>query len=451
MLDIKLDELRARLGEKVTDDLYAREAHGRDENATPGQSPLAVVYAETVADIQTLLAWANETQTAVIAFGAGTSFEGHIVPQGPAISLDLSRMNRIERIASEDFLAEVQPGVTRVALNDALRATGLFFPVDPGADASLGGMAATNASGTTTVRYGGMRANIMALEVALANGELLTLGRPVRKTSSGYDLKDLFIGSAGTLGIITKLTLRLYPVPDQIHTLRVAFATLENAAQAAYQIMASALPVARLEFLDAAGIHAINENLSRAYPEQPTLFIEFHSSTAEAIDAEANLAEEIAREAGAQQIERAQSADERQKLWEARHKAYWAFVNQYPGHRYLVTDTAVPLSALVELLSYAQAQLEEMRLAGSLLGHVGDGNFHTTVATPPDDYARAQEYSERLVTRALELGGTASGEHGIGVVKRKFLEAEHGAALAWMRKMKDLFDPNHILNPGKEL
>jgi D-lactate dehydrogenase (cytochrome) len=451
MLNIKLDELRARLGEKITDDLYAREAHGRDENATPGQSPLAVVYAETVADIQTLLAWANETQTAVIAFGAGTSFEGHIVPQGPAISLDLSRMNRIERIASEDFLVEVQPGVTRVTLNNELRATGLFFPVDPGADASLGGMAATNASGTTTVRYGGMRANIMALDVALASGELLTLGRPVRKTSSGYDLKDLFIGSAGTLGIITKLTLRLHPVPDQIHTLRIVFATLENAAQAAYQIMAGALPVARLEFLDAVGIHAINKNLGRAYPEQPTLFIEFHSSTAEAIDAEANLAEEIAREAGAQQIERAQSADERQKLWEARHKAYWAFVNQYPGHRYLVTDTAVPLSALVELLRYAQAQLEEMWLAGSLLGHVGDGNFHTTVATPPDDYARAQEYSERLVTRALELGGTASGEHGIGVVKRKFLEAEHGAALAWMRKMKDLFDPNHILNPGKEL
>jgi D-lactate dehydrogenase (cytochrome) len=451
MLDIRLDELRAQLGEKVSDDLYAREAHGRDENATPGQLPLAVIFAESVGDIQALLAWANETHTAVIPFGAGTSFEGHIVPQGPAISLDLSRMNHVERLAPEDFLAEVQPGVTRLALNEALRPTGLFFPVDPGADASLGGMAATNASGTTTVRYGGMRANILALEVVLANGEVLTLGRPVRKTSSGYDLKDLFVGSAGTLGIITKLALRLHPVPDQIHTLRVVFGAITDAAQAAYQIMASALPVARLEFLDPAGIHAINENLGRAYPEQPTLFVEFHSSTAEAIRAEAELAEEIVREAGAQQIERAQSADERQKLWEARHKAYWAFVNEYPGQRYLVTDTAVPLSALVELLDYARAQLEELRLVGSLLGHLGDGNFHTTVAVAPEDYARAQDYSDRLVARALALGGTASGEHGIGVVKRKFLDAEHGAALAWMRRVKSLFDPNNILNPGKEL
>jgi len=446
-----LDELRVRLGEKFTDDLYAREAHGRDENATPGQPPLAVVYAETVADIEMLLAWANETHTAVIAFGAGTSFEGHIVPQGPAISLDLSRMNRVERLAPEDFLVDVQPGITRVALNETLRPTGLFFPVDPGADASLGGMASTNASGTMTVRYGGMRANVVALEVVLANGEVLSLGRPVHKTSSGYDLKDLFIGSAGTLGIITRLTLRLHPVPDQIHTLRIAFSTVRDAAQAAYQIMASALPVARLEFLDALGIHAINQNLGRAYLEQPTLFVEFHSSTAEAIGAEAALAEEIVHEAGAQKIERAQSADERQKLWEARHKAYWAFVNHYPGQRYLITDTAVPLSALVELLEFAQSQLEEMHLSGSLLGHVGDGNFHTTVATSPDQIARAQEYSERLVAHALTLGGTASGEHGIGVVKRKFLEAEHGAALSWMRKVKYLFDPNNILNPGKEL
>ena len=451
MLDIRLDELRARLGEKFTDDLYTREAHGRDENATPGQPPLAVIYAESVADIQTLLAWANETHTAVIAFGAGTSFEGHIVPQGPAISLDLSRMNRVERIAPEDFLVEVQPGVTRITLNNELRSTGLFFPVDPGANASLGGMASTNASGTTTVRYGGMRRNIVALEVVLANGEILALGRPVHKTSSGYDLKDLFIGSAGTLGIITKLCLRLHPVPDQIHTLRVVFPTVTDAAQAAYQIMASALPVARLELLDAAGLHAINESLGRAYPEQPTLFIEFHSSTAEAIVAEAALAEEIVREAGAQKIERAQSADERQTLWDARHKAYSAFVSHYPGARYLITDTAVPLSSLVELLSFAQGQLDEMRLPGSIIGHVGDGNFHTNIATPPEEADRAQEFSERLVRRALELGGTASGEHGIGVVKRKFLEAEHGVALPWMRRVKDLFDPNHILNPGKEV
>ncbi len=446
-----IEGLQQALGEKVSTNTYALEAHGRDENQTPGQLPLAVVFAESVADVQATLAWAREQHTPVIAFGTGTSFEGQIVPQGPAVSLDLSRMQRVLRINAEDFTVEVEPGVTREQLATELRHTGLFFPVDPGANASLGGMAATNASGTTTVRYGGMRANVVSLDVVLANGQLLTLGRPVRKTSSGYDLKDLFIGSGGTLGIITRLTLRLHPVPDHIHTLRVFFPGIVAAASAAYGIMQSALPVARLELVDGLTLRAINRSLGRSYPEQPALLIEFHSSTAESIVAEAALAREIVTDQGAETIETAQSADERAALWEARHRAYWALVSLYPGRRYYITDTAVPLSRLVEILDYAQQLLTEMQIDAAIIGHVGDGNFHVTLAVPPAEIDRAHEYSSLLVKRALSVGGTATGEHGIGIVKRPYLDAEHGPALDWMRQIKTLFDPDNLLNPGKNL
>ena len=446
-----LEDLMAQLGERCSVNPYVLEAHGRDENQTPGQLPLAVVFAESVADVQATLAWARATHTPVIAFGAGTSFEGQVVPQEPAISLDLSRMRQVIRIRPEDFLVEVEPGVTRETLATALRNYGLFFPVDPGADATLGGMAATNASGTTTVRYGGMRANIVALEVVLASGELLTLGRAVRKTSSGYDLKDLFIGSGGTLGIITKLTLRLHPVPEHIHTLRVFFPSIDHAAQAAYHIMASALPVARLELVDALTLRAINRSLGRSYAEQPALFIELHSSTHEAVETEAAFTDEIVREHDAQQVETARTADDRAALWEARHRAYWALVQQFPGQRYFITDTAVPLTHLVEMLSFGQQLLTELRLDGSIIGHVGDGNFHVMLAAPPTDVARAHDFSARLVKRALSVGGTATGEHGIGLVKRPYLAEEHGAALDWMRAIKHLFDPDNMLNPGKQL
>ena len=330
-----------------------------------------------------------------------------------------------------------------------LRYTGLFFPVDPGADASLGGMAATNASGTTTVRYGGMRQNTLALEVVLANGEVLRLGRPVRKTSSGYDLKDLFIGSAGTLGVITEVTVRLYPVPEHVHTLRVFFPSVQEAAQAAYGIMASALPVARMELVDELGMRSINRYRQRDYAERPVLFLEFHSSTQAALEEEVHLAEELMREAGATDINVARTRDEQAAQWEARHQIYWALVNMHPNQRYTITDTAVPLSEMPKLIAYTQQILGEMGLEGSIVGHVGDGNFHTLVATQPDDYERAHTFSERLVQHALALGGTATGEHGIGLVKRGFMADEHGAALEWMRRLKALFDPDGLLNPGK--
>jgi D-lactate dehydrogenase (cytochrome) len=444
-----LATLQERLGAKVVLDPAVLEAHGQDKNYPQIYPPLAVVFAESVEDIQEALRWASNEHVSVIAYGAGSSFEGQLTPQGPALSLDLSRMSRVLAIRPADFLVEVQPGVTREALNTALQESGLFFPVDPGANATLGGMAATNASGTTTVRYGGMRQNIAELDVVLANGQLLTLGRSVRKTSSGYDLKNLFIGSAGTLGIITRLVLRVYPQPLFVHTLRVFFPHLRAASEAAYRIMASALPVARLELLDEFSIGFINRDLKQNYPEKPALFLEFHSSTSEARAAESRQAERLVREAGALDIAAATSVEEREAQWEARHNYYWAVVHCNPGCIPYSTDTAVPLSRVTELLLYAQQLLTEMKLPGSIVGHVGDGNFHTLVAVQPGQLAQAEEYSCRLTGRALELGGTATGEHGIGLVKKKFLRDEHGDAVDWMQQIKQMFDPQGLFNPGK--
>jgi D-lactate dehydrogenase (cytochrome) len=448
-----LAELQAQLGpDKVTTSPTVLQSHGRDENFPEVRPPLAVAYAEQLADVQTVVTWCGAHQVALIPFGAGTSLEGALVPadpQVPTLSLDLSRMNQVLRVEPENFLAVVQPGVTRTALNTALRYTGLFFPVDPGADASLGGMAATNASGTTTVRYGGMRPNTLALQVVLANSEVLRLGRPVFKTSSGYDLKDLFIGSSGTLGVITELTVRLHPLPEHIHTLRVFFPSITAAAEAAYAVMTSALPVARLELVDELSMRSVNRYLGRSYQEAPGLFLEFHSATAAAMETEVALVEDLMRDAGATDLAVARTPEERTAQWEARHHVYWALVNMHPGQVYMITDTAVPLARLPESIAHAQQLLGEMDLHGSILGHVGDGNFHTLVAVAPADYERAHAFGEQLVHHALELGGTASGEHGIGLVKRGYMAEEHGAALDWMRRVKALFDPQGLLNPGK--
>lgn len=445
---VMLESLKNLLPQKVSTAPTDLETHGKDESYPVRYPPLAVVFAENLSDIQTTLAWAREHHLPVIPFGAGTSIEGHVIPQGQAISLDISRMNRVLEVRPQDFIAVVEPGLTRKALNEALKGTGLFFPVDPGADASLGGMAATNASGTTTVRYGGMRQNVLALQVVLANGQVLELGRGVRKTSAGYNLKDLFIGSEGTLGIITRLTLRLHPIPEHIHTLRVFFDNLSDTAQAAYAIMASGLPVARLELVDEVGIRAINHYLGRSYPEKPALFVEFHSSTKEALEAESSMALELMQEAGAINIDSARTQEERTAQWEARHQAYWALVNLFPGMEYLSTDTAVPISKMPDLVEYSSRLLREMGLTGNILGHVGDGNFHTLVVCEPGD-KRAEIFSERLVEHTLALGGTCTGEHGVGLRKKKYLSKEHGPALGWMRQIKQLFDPQNLLNPGK--
>jgi D-lactate dehydrogenase (cytochrome) len=445
---MNFSSLAVQLGEKLSLAPADLALHGKDESYPEQRPPLAVVHAQSLEDIQTTLAWARQNQMAVIPFGAGTSLEGHIIPQGDAICLDVSEMNRILEVRPEDFVAVVEPGVTRKALNEALKGTGLFFSVDPGADATLGGMAGTNASGTTTMRYGGMRQNTLALEVVLASGEVLALGRMVRKTSAGYDLKDLFIGSEGTLGVFTRLTVKLHPLPEHIHTQRVFFPSLEASAQAAYSIMASGLPTARLELVDSMGIHAINRYLQRDYPELPALFLEFHSSSRAALEAEVGLVEDLMREAGATEVETARTQEQRTAQWEARHQAYWALVNTHPNKEYLSTDTAVPISKMPELVTYSSQLLAHMGLVGCILGHVGDGNFHTLVVSEPND-PRAAEFSSALVQRSLELGGTCTGEHGVGLRKKKYLALEHGAALGWMGQIKRLFDPENILNPNK--
>lgn len=446
---MNLEELKALFPGKVDLSESERLRHGKDEGYPLARPVLAVVYPEGVEDIQKALAWARERGVAVIPYGAGTSLEGHLYPVREAISLDLSRMDRILEVHPEDFYCVVEPGLTRKRLNETLKGTGLFFPVDPGADASLGGMAATNASGTTTVRYGGMRQNVLALQVVLASGEVLELGRPVRKTSAGYDLKDLFIGSEGTLGIITRLTLRLHPLPAQVLTLRAFFPGVEEAVRGSLGVMALGGNIARLELLDELALKALNRHLGAGFPERPALFLEFHSPTKEALEAERALAEEVLREAGAFALEVARTEEERKAQWEARHQAYWALVHLFPGHLFMITDVAVPLSRLPEAVRFAQGLLQELGLTGNILGHVGDGNFHTLVPVLPEDYPQAEAFAERLVEKALALGGTCTAEHGVGLRKRKHLPKEHGPALEWMRRLKALLDPEGLLNPGK--
>ncbi|MDR7434082.1 MAG: FAD-linked oxidase C-terminal domain-containing protein [Armatimonadota bacterium] len=428
---------------------YDVETHGHCESYPESKPPLAVVFAECEEDVRSVLQWAGEYRIGVIPFGAGTSLEGQLLPQGPAVSLDLSRMNRLLHVRLEDFLAVAEAGLTQVRLNHLVRNHGLFFPIDPGAEATLGGMAATNASGTMTVRYGGMRQNVLALRVVLANGQVLEVGRPVRKSSSGYDLKDLFIGSEGTLGVITRLTLRLQPLPAHVYTFRVFFPDLVATVRAATVVMASGLPVARLELVDELGMRAVNRYLGRSYPEAPVLFVEFHASTSAGANAEMEEALVLFHDEGAIRTDVARTEQERATQWEARHKLYWALTSHFAGHQFMITDVAVPLSSLPEIVAQAQHLLGEMSLEGSIVGHVGDGNFHTLVAVPPGEYSRAERFAEQVVEIALNLGGTASAEHGVGLRKKRFLPLEHGPAVEWMRQLKALFDPAGVLNPGK--
>lgn len=446
-----IESLRRELGGKVSVRPADRDAHGRDDNYPGTRAPVAVVFAEHVDDVCATLAWSAESGVPVIPYGAGTSEEGQLCAVGDAVSLDLSRMDKLVDLRPEDFLAVVEPGITRKTLNNRLRHTGLFFPVDPGADASLGGMAATNASGTTTVRYGGMRPNVAAMQVALAGGKLVRLGRPVRKTSSGYDLKDLFIGSAGTLGVITELTVVLHPVPEHVHTVRIFFPTVDDAVKAAYAMLAGALPVARLELVDALAIRAANKHLGLDFPEQPALWVDLHSASAEAVTADARDAEAYARDHGAVDVATARDQAESAVLWDVRHNLYFALVGFFPGRTFLITDTAVPLSAVTEMVAFSQRTGAELGLDVTVSGHVSDGNVHTLVAVRDGEREQAYRYSDAVVERSLSLGGTATGEHGIGLAKRKYLRAEHGDSVDLMTGVKNLLDPRGLLNPGKIL
>jgi D-lactate dehydrogenase (cytochrome) len=439
------DDSRVSDGESVLDQ------HAGDLSYHAPHRPDAVVFPESTEEVAAVLAFANEARVPVVAFGAGTSIEGHVIPLEGGISLDLTRMNRILEIRAADLAVDVQPGVTRTQLEAASGPHGLFFPVDPGADATLGGMAATNASGTTTVRYGGMRAHVLALEVVLADGRVVRTGSRAVKTSAGYNLTHLFVGSEGTLGVITELTLRLQPIPEHVVVARAAFPSVEAACRAAAALVAAGVPVTRCELLDSMTIGALNAYKGTSLPEAPYLFVELGSGGAGVAD-DLETARELLADEGATAFESESDPTARARMWDARHNALHASLALAPGTRAMTTDVAVPVSELAAALEHGRKALDASGLRGGIVAHAGDGNFHVAFLLDPDDegsIARAARLNGLLVEDALARGGTCTGEHGIGIGKLEYLEREHGDLLPLMRGIKQLLDPHGILNPGK--
>ncbi len=443
---------RPFLGERITTNAALREQHSHGEDTQPPHLPDAVAYVETSEETASLLGLCNAQGVPVTAFGAGTSLEGHVTPVRGGLSLDLSRMVRVIEVNQADMDCRIEAGVTRQRLNAHLRDQGLFFPVDPGSESTIGGMCATRASGTNAVRYGTIRENVLGLTVALADGRLIRTGGRVRKSATGYDLTRLFIGSEGTLGVITEIQLRLHGIPEAASAAVCQFDTLKDAVETVIAILQAGIEVARIELLDEVQLAAcIAYSRLQGLDAVPTLFLEFHGTEA-AVAEQARLAEEIAAGFAARGFRWTTDASERGRLWQARHDAYWAVLATRPGWKGLTTDVVVPISRLDEALLGAKADIEESGLLAPIVGHVGDGNFHCLIMVPPepDGLARAWALDRRIVGRALALGGSCSGEHGVGIGKREFLEIEHGVeALAVMRAIKTALDPRGILNPGK--
>ena len=451
-LDEVIATARDRMGERITTNLALREQHSHGEDPHPRALPDAVAFVETSEEVAGLLAACHARHVPAVAFGAGSSLEGHVTPVRGGLTIDLSRMKRLIEVNTADMDCRVEAGMTRILLNQLLRDQGLFFPVDPGADCTIGGMCATRASGTNAVRYGTIRENVLGLTVALADGRVIRTGGRVRKSANGYDLTRLFIGSEGTLGIITEIQLRLHGIPEAQSAAVCQFETLEGAVESVIAIMQIGIPVARIELLDEVQLAACMAYSGlQGLAVLPTLFFEFHGTVA-SVEEQARMAEEIAVEFGARGFRWATDAAERSKLWKARHDAYWAAVAMKPGHQGLTTDAIVPISKLAELILGAKQDIEASGLTAPIVGHVGDGNFHTVILIPPvaDGVERAWALDRKIVARALALGGSCSGEHGVGIGKRAFLEQEHGAeTLAVMRSLKTALDPHGILNPGK--
>jgi D-lactate dehydrogenase (cytochrome) len=443
--------LRQLLGDRLTTAAAICAQHGRDESYHPAHAPDAVAFAHTTEEVAAIVRHCAEYKTPVIAFGTGTSLEGHVAALRGGVCIDLSQMNRILRVSVEDLDATVEAGVTRKQLNEHLRDTGLFFPIDPGADASLGGMAATRASGTNAVRYGTMRENVLSLTVVLADGRIVRTARRARKSAAGYDLTRLFVGSEGTLGIITELTLRLHGIPEAIAAAVSAFPTLESAVDTVIETIQSGVPVARIELLDEAQIAAINKYSKLDQKVAPTLFFEFHGSPA-GVAEQSETVKAIAGEHGGEEFRWSTTPEERSKLWQARHDAYYAALAMRPGSKGWATDVCVPISRLAQCISETKRDLSQSSVPSALVGHVGDGNFHLVFMIDPDrpeEIAEASRLNDRMVARALAMEGTCTGEHGVGYGKMKFLVAEHGEAVAVMRAIKRALDPDNILNPDK--
>ena len=449
-----LQELQKLLGERLSMSNSVREQHGRDESFHASAPPEAVAFVECNEEVAEIVRICVQYQKPIIPFGTGTSLEGHVAALHGGVCLDVSGMNQVLEVNENDLDCRVQAGVTRKQLNQHLRNSGLFFPIDPGADASLGGMTATRASGTNAVRYGTMRENVLGLTVVTADGRIIRTGTRARKSSAGYDLTRLFVGSEGTLGIITEIQLRLYGVPEAISAAVCSFETMEGAVNTTISTIQMGIPVARIELLDEVQVDAINRYADFDYALKPTLFFEFHGTKAW-VKEQAEMVKEISTEEGGSDFQWSTREQEKQKLWEARHNAYYAALAMRPGSKGWATDVCVPISRLADCILETRSDIEESELTVPLVGHVGDGNFHLLFLIDPENEEEElklyQPLNDRLVERALRMGGTCTGEHGIGSGKIKYMEAEHGDSLDLMRQIKQAFDPDNLMNPGKML
>lgn len=447
-----LDALSSRFGAQFSSALVVCQQHGRDESAFDVPPPAAVVFAQNTQDVSDAVKLAAQYKVPVIPFGIGSSLEGHLLAVQGGISIDVSRMNQVLAIAASDLTVTLQPGVTRTQLNAAVKSTGLFFPIDPGADATIGGMAATRASGTNAVRYGTMRENVLALEVVTASGAVIRTGTRAKKSSAGYDLTRLLVGSEGTLGIITEITVKLYPLPEAVMAATCSFPSLADAVNTTIQIIQLGVPIARCELLDANTIRMVNKHSKLSLREGAMLLMEFHGSPA-GVKEQVDTVQSIAADMGGETFEWASTPEERTRLWTARHNAYFAGIQSRPGCRAITTDACVPISRLADAMLDSVSEAEQSGLTYFLVGHVGDGNFHMGYLIDPDSATErdtAERLNGQLVRRALALGGTCTGEHGVGLHKMGFLLEETGAgAVAMMRTIKRALDPDDILNPGK--
>jgi len=447
-----IQSLRSLLGDRVSTADSVREHHSHGESWHAPGLPDVVVFPTSTDEVSAIVKLCAQHQRPIVPFGMGSSLEGHVNAIHGGVSIDMTRMTRVVRLSTDDLDITVEAGLTRLKLDAHLKNTGLMFPIDPGADATLGGMAATRASGTTAVRYGTMKDNVLGLTAVLADGRVITTGGRARKSSTGYDLTRLFVGSEGTLGVITELTLRLYGRPESVRAAVCPFDSMAGAANTVIQTIQLGIPVARIEIIDEVQLRVVNAYSKTNYPLAPTLFFEFHGISETAVEDQIRAVEEITRENGGRGFKWASSLEDRNTLWQARHNAYYAAVASRPGARAWTTDVCVPISHLAECILETQADLQQSNVEAPLVGHAGDGNFHLIIMLDPDDpneLAKVTAISERLVERALKFGGTCSGEHGVGFGKLKYLAAEHGDALGVMRAIKHAIDPSNLMNPGK--
>ena len=446
-----LNELKKEFGQQFSNSKSVREQHTDTTTIHKSKLPDGVVFAENEDDVKRTIEICNKYKCPIIPFGVGSSLEGHVNALYGGVSIDLNNMNKILNVSPEDSFAIVQPGVTREQLNTYLRDTGLFFPIDPGANASLGGMSATNASGTNAVRYGTMKDNVISLKVVMPNGEIVKTANKAKKSAAGYDLTRLIVGSEGTLGIITEITLKLYGIPEVIAGGRVTFPSIKDATEAVIMVIQSGIPVARIELLDEEQVKACNAYSKLDLPEEPLLLLEFHGSEA-SVKEQSELFSEIATDFGGNNFEWTSNNEQRNKLWKARHDAYYATKSSKPDSEYIATDVCVPISRLSECILETQKDLKKYSLYGHIVGHVGDGNFHVQLMVNPKDKKEINvlnTFLDRLSSRAINMDGTCTGEHGIGQGKKQYLIDELGSSVNFMKRIKSTLDPNNIMNPGK--